>query len=125
MRGGRIKSGLALVGACAALSMILPPLAGLLNAIGSVTLLAVGGYSAYRAWAWMETVVEASRRPTTVRRNLSRSDGGGPPGTARTKAKAPARVAEPESPADPEERRFGQRRWTRRPRPSLESNREP
>lgn len=105
--------------------MILPPLAGLLNAIGSVSLLAVGGYSAYRAWAWMETVVEASRRPTTVRRNLSRSDGSGPPGAARTNAKAPARAAEPESPDDPEERRFGQRRWARRPRPSLESNREP
>jgi hypothetical protein len=74
MRASRIKSALALVGACAALAIVVPPLAGLLNAVGSATLLALAGYSAYRAWAWMESVVEASRRPTTVRRNMGRSD---------------------------------------------------
>jgi hypothetical protein len=74
MRASRIKSALALVGACAALAIVIPPLAGLLNAIGSVTLLALAGYSAYRGWAWMESVVEASRRPTAVRRNMGRSE---------------------------------------------------
>ncbi|MGA8207327.1 MAG: hypothetical protein WB801_05100 [Candidatus Dormiibacterota bacterium] len=74
MRASRIKSALALVGACAALAIVVPPLAGLLNAVGSVTLLALAGYSAYRGWAWMESVVEASRRPTAVRRNMGRSD---------------------------------------------------
>jgi hypothetical protein len=74
MRGSRVKSALAVVGACAALALVIPPLAGLLNAVGSVTLLALAGYSAYRGWAWMESVVEASRRPTAVRRNLGRSD---------------------------------------------------
>lgn len=74
MTGSRIKTALALVGACAAVSIVVPPLAGLLNAVGSVTLLALGGYSAYRAWAWLESVVEASRRPTTVRRNMSQAE---------------------------------------------------
>jgi hypothetical protein len=89
---GRIKSALALVGACAALSIVVPPLAGLLNAVGSVSLLALGGYSAYRAWAWLETVVEASRRPTTVRRNLNRSESGDEPQPSRSRSRAPAKA---------------------------------
>jgi hypothetical protein len=93
MRASRIKSALAVVGACAALAIVVPPLAGLLNAVGSVTLLALAGYSAYRGWAWMESVVEASRRPTAVRRNLGRSEGREPPAPSR-----PRRVAR----ADPE-----------------------
>jgi len=108
---GRMKSGLALVGACAALSIVLPPLAGVLNAVGSVTLLALGGYSAYRAWAWLESMVEASRRPTTVRRNLGRTESGTerPPSKARSRApvKAPIEV----EPVVKEERDF---RWPRR-----------
>ncbi|MGH7666984.1 MAG: hypothetical protein ACREN1_06715 [Candidatus Dormibacteria bacterium] len=75
MARDRIKSGLALVGACAALSILLPPLAGALNALGSLALLALAGYSAYRAWSWLERMVEASRRPATVRRNLDHSPG--------------------------------------------------
>lgn len=59
-----------MVGGCAALSVLLPPLGALFNAVGSVTLLALAAYAAFRGWAFMESVVEASRRPTTVRRNL-------------------------------------------------------
>jgi hypothetical protein len=77
----RIKSGLALVGACAALAVVLPPLAGLLNLVAGVTLLLLTGYGAYRVWAFLEAVVEASRRPATVRRNLK--EGGDPPPPAR------------------------------------------
>ncbi len=66
----RFKTGLAVVGGCAALSVLLPPLGALFNAVGSVTLLALAAYAAFRGWAFMESVVEASRRPTTVRRNL-------------------------------------------------------
>lgn len=110
MGKGRIKSALALVGACAAVSIVLPPLAGLLNGIGSVTLLVLAGYSAYRAWAWLETVVEASRRPTTVRRNLNRSEPADEPqpskSRSRTAGRAPAEVER----AGEEERRL---RWPR------------
>ena len=81
MSMGRIKTGLAVVGTCAALSIVLPPLAGLMNAVGSVTLLALGGYTAYRAWAWMETVVEASR-PSPPRRT-GPGLGAGPPRSRR------------------------------------------
>lgn len=70
MAKSKFKEGLALVGACAALAVIIPPLAGLLNAVAGVTLLALAGYGAYRTWAFLEAVVEASRRPATVRRNL-------------------------------------------------------
>lgn len=110
MGKGRIKSALALVGACAALSIVVPPLAGLLNAVGSVTLLALGGYSAYRAWAWMETVVEASRRPTTVRRNLNRSDPGEEPQPSRSRARGPSRPSMEVDRPDAEERKL---RWPR------------
>ncbi|MFZ0994562.1 MAG: hypothetical protein WAO09_01080 [Candidatus Dormiibacterota bacterium] len=90
MRASRVKSALAVVGACAALAIVIPPIAGLLNAIGSVTLLALAGYSAYRGWAWMESVVEASRRPAAVRRNAGRSDPRQPsvPAKARGVARA-------------------------------------
>lgn len=74
MAKARFKEGLALMGACAALAVVVPPLAGLLNAVAGVTLLAMTGYAAYRAWAFLEAVVEASRRPATVRRNLSAKD---------------------------------------------------
>lgn len=77
----RLKSGLALVGACAALAVVLPPLAGLLNLVAGVTLLLLAGYGAYRVWAFLEAVVEASRRPVTVRRNLK--EPGDPPPPAR------------------------------------------
>ncbi|HVB14408.1 MAG TPA: hypothetical protein VNH38_06615 [Candidatus Dormibacteraeota bacterium] len=104
---GRIKSALALVGACAALSIVLPPLAGLLNAVGSVTLLALAGYSAYRAWAWLETVVEASRRPTTVRRNLSRSDPQPQPQPSRSQDRSSALAREEVERPAAEARRLG------------------
>ncbi len=66
----RFRTGLAVVGACAALSVVAPPLAGMLNAVGSLTLLALAAYAAYRSWAFLESLVEASRRPATIRRNL-------------------------------------------------------
>jgi hypothetical protein len=111
MRASRIKSALAVVGACAALSIVVPPLAGLLNAVGSVTLLALAGYSAYRAWAWMETVVEASRRPTTVRRNMGRSDSREPPNQSRARSRGPARADIERDPPDPGERSFRRLKW--------------
>lgn len=91
MTGSRIKTALALIGACAAASIVVPPLAGLLNAVGSVTLLALGGYSAYRAWAWLESVVEASRRPTTVRRNMSQAEPRRESQPEQTRAPSPER----------------------------------
>ncbi|HUY24064.1 MAG TPA: hypothetical protein VMV09_02015 [Candidatus Saccharimonadales bacterium] len=100
----RIKSALALVGACAALAIVVPPLAGLLNAIGSVTLLALAGYSAYRGWAWMESVVEASRRPTAVRRNTGRSDSPDPPNPSLTRRRQVARAGVDRDSAGSEER---------------------
>jgi len=114
MGKGRMKSALALVGACAALSIVVPPLAGLLNGVGSVTLLALGGYSAYRAWAWLETVVEASRRPTTVRRNLNRSDPGDEPQPPKSRSRAPAMAPSEVERVGEEERRL---RWPRLVRP--------
>ncbi|MGH7698443.1 MAG: hypothetical protein ACRENV_07185, partial [Candidatus Dormibacteria bacterium] len=75
MRAPRVRTGLAIVGGCAAVSIVLPPLAGALNAVGTLALLALSGYLAYRGWAWMESIVEASRRPSTVRRNLERESG--------------------------------------------------
>ncbi len=104
---GRVKTALALVGACAALSIVLPPLAGVLNAVGSLTLLALGGYSAYRAWAWMERVVEASRRPTTVRRNLGREGDREPATESRERGRQRGpRVVERGAPDQPEERQL-------------------
>ncbi len=61
------------MGACAALSVVVPPLAGLLNVVGTLTLVALAAYAGYRGWAWMESIVEASRRPATVRRNREES----------------------------------------------------
>ena len=81
MAARRFRSGLAVVGACAALAVLAPPLAGLLNLVAGLTLLALAGYAAYRVWAFMEAVVEASRRPTTVRRNLR--EGADPPAPTR------------------------------------------
>ncbi len=104
MRVSRIKSALALVGACAALAIVVPPLAGLLNAIGSVTLLALAGYSAYRGWAWMESVVEASRRPTAVRRNMGRSDSPDPPNPSLTRRRQVVRAGVDRDSAGSEER---------------------
>lgn len=112
MRAGRIKSALALVGACAALSIVLPPLAGVLNAVGSLTLLALGGYSAYRAWAWLETVVEASRRPTTIRRNLDRQDPSERSVAPKARSRGPIRTEPDPVPARSEQRHL---RW--RPSP--------
>ncbi|MHB1639789.1 MAG: hypothetical protein ACYCUD_08130 [Candidatus Dormibacteria bacterium] len=66
----RFRTGLAVVGACAALSVVAPPLASMLNAVGSLTLLALAAYAAYRSWAFLESLVEASRRPATIRRSL-------------------------------------------------------
>ncbi len=66
----RFRTGLAVIGACAAISILLPPLAGLLNVVASITMLGLAAYGAYRIWAFMESLVEASRRPATVRRNL-------------------------------------------------------
>jgi hypothetical protein len=109
-----MKSALALVGACAALSIVVPPLAGLLNGVGSVTLLALGGYSAYRAWAWLETVVEASRRPTTVRRNLNRSDPGDETQPPKSRSRTHSRAIPEAELVDEEEPRL---RWTRLIRP--------
>lgn len=94
MGKNRIKTALALVGACAALSIVLPPLAGLLNAVGSVTLLGLAGYSAYRAWAWLESVVEASRRPSTVRRNLNQIEPHPEKQRARVRSNAVERARE-------------------------------
>jgi len=110
MRVSRIRSALALVGACAALAIVVPPLAGLLNAIGSVTLLALAGYSAYRGWAWMESVVEASRRPTAVRRNLGRSDSPAPPTPTLTRRRGVVRADADRNGAGSEERGLRQLR---------------
>jgi membrane protein implicated in regulation of membrane protease activity len=114
MSASRVKSGLAVVGGCAALSVVAPPLAGLLNALGCVTLLALAGYAAYRGWAFMESVVEASRRPTTVRRNLDEvKDRRGPvrsPARSRTGAGAPEH--------EPPERELRVWAGSRRPRGS-------
>ncbi|MHB1575289.1 MAG: hypothetical protein ACYCX9_02070 [Candidatus Dormibacteria bacterium] len=66
----RFRTGLALIGGCAAISILVPPLAGLLNVVASITMLGLAAYAAYRSWAFMESLVEASRRPATVRRNL-------------------------------------------------------
>ncbi|MGA7173435.1 MAG: hypothetical protein WA809_01315 [Candidatus Dormiibacterota bacterium] len=115
MGKGRVKSALALVGACAALSIVVPPLAGLLNGVGSLTLLAMGGYAAYRAWAWLEAVVEASRRPTTVRRNLNRSDPGDDPPPPKSRSRAPAKVLSELEPVGEAEHKF---RWPRVVRPA-------
>lgn len=90
MAKARFKEGLALVGACAGLAVIIPPLAGLLNAVAGVTLLALAGYGAYRTWAFLEAVVEASRRPATVRRNLHPEE---PPSRA---PRPPQRSRQPE-----------------------------
>jgi hypothetical protein len=107
---GRIKTALALVGACVAISIVIPPLAGLLNAVGSVTLLALTGYSAYRAWAWLESVVEASRRPTTVRRNLNRVEPEPERQVARAKSRSPEHSRGGPEPSLVEERQL---RWPR------------
>ncbi|HEY6538970.1 MAG TPA: hypothetical protein VI138_08050 [Candidatus Dormibacteraeota bacterium] len=102
---GRVKSILALVGACAAASIVVPPVAGLLNGIGSVALLGLAGYAAYRAWAWLESVVEASRRPTTVRRNLSRTEPDLKPGPTKAPTRSRARPSpEASGPAKAERR---------------------
>ncbi|MHB8323303.1 MAG: hypothetical protein ACYDHB_02580 [Candidatus Dormibacteria bacterium] len=100
MARGRFKTGLAVVGGCAALSVVAPPLAGLLNAVGSLTLLALAAYAAYRSWAFLEAVVEASRRPVTVRRNLH--DGPERPAPGR----APSRSRTPPVERAPQERAF-------------------
>ena len=113
MRSGRIKSALAVVGACAALSIVVPPLAGLLNAVGSTTLLALAGYSAYRAWAWLETVVEASRRPTTVRRNMERSHPVERSSPLKARSRDPIREVSDAFPNDSEQRYL---RWRPYPR---------
>jgi hypothetical protein len=100
-----------MVGGCAALSVVAPPLAGLLNAVGCVTLLALAGYAAYRGWAFMESVVEASRRPAAVRRNLDEvKERRGP---VRSPSRSRARAADPEH--EPPEREL--RLWARSPRP--------
>ena len=88
----RLKSGLALVGACAALAVVLPPLAGLLNLVAGVTLLLLAGYGAYRVWAFLEAVVEASRRPVTVRRNLKEPSDPPPPARRRVPRERELRV---------------------------------
>jgi hypothetical protein len=115
MSASRFKTGLAVVGGCAALSVVAPPLAGLLNAVGCVTLLALAGYAAYRGWAFMESVVEASRRPATVRRNMD--DGKERGGPARSPARSKARAPEPER--EPAEREL--RLWPR-PGPHRDPN---
>ncbi len=100
MARGRFKTGLAVVGGCAALSVVAPPLAGLLNAVGSLTLLALAAYAAYRSWAFLEAVVEASRRPVTVRRNLHE----GPERAAPVRT--PSRSRTPPGDRDTQEREF-------------------
>ncbi|MGH7643679.1 MAG: hypothetical protein ACRENX_11855 [Candidatus Dormibacteria bacterium] len=124
MAKGRIKSALALIGACAALSIVLPPLAGVLNGVGSVTLLALGGYSAYRAWAWLETVVEASRRPSTVRRNLSRSESGNENAPVPPRSRARSRSAPDQDRSGTEERRLHWPGVVHRDRPLVPVSRE-
>lgn len=84
----RFQTGLAVVGGCAALAVVLPPLAGLLNLVAGATLLALAAYAGYRAWAFMEAVVEASRRPATVRRNLHQDPEG--PRRQRPREREPA-----------------------------------
>jgi hypothetical protein len=123
MSMSRIKTGLALVGACAALSIVLPPLAGLLNAVGSVTLLALGGYTAYRGWAWMEMVVEASRRPTTVRRNLEKTPS--PEPATPERAKSRSRASRELAAAPPDDQPERSLRWPGLPSPSLAGLRAP
>ncbi|NNM97881.1 MAG: hypothetical protein HKL89_09805 [Candidatus Dormibacteraeota bacterium] len=118
MSKARFKTGLAVVGGCAALSVVAPPLAGLLNAVGSLTLLALAAYAAYRGWAFLEAVVEASRRPVTVRRNLQETPERSSPARAPGRRRAP--VAEREAPdqATPE-REFRRRVDTGPPQVAL------
>ncbi|MGH7640875.1 MAG: hypothetical protein ACREN7_06600 [Candidatus Dormibacteria bacterium] len=108
MARDRIKTGLAVAGACAGLSVLLPPLAGALNALGSLALLAVAGYAVFRAWAWLERMVEASHRPATVRRNLDRSPAPSEPERRPTPKPDRARESGAEDPAGPPEPRM---RW--------------
>ncbi len=90
MARGRFKTGLAVVGGCAALGVVAPPLAGLLNLVAGLTLLGLAAYAMYRGWAFMEAVVEASRRPTTVRRNLQAGPEGPAPERAPRRSRAPS-----------------------------------
>ncbi|MGH7610486.1 MAG: hypothetical protein ACREN4_00550 [Candidatus Dormibacteria bacterium] len=97
MRRPSVKSGLALVGGCAAASILLPPLAGILNAIATLALLGMAALVAYRGWAWMESIVEASRRPVTVRRNRKAETNPtrDPAGPERTAGRPGAEIGEP------------------------------
>jgi len=109
MSKARFKTLLAVVGGCAALSVVAPPLAGLLNAVGSLTLLALAAYAAYRGWAFLEAVVEASRRPVTVRRNLQDGPERKAPQRAPTRGRAPA------EPRGEQEREFRRPAGVRQP----------
>ena len=106
----RFRTGLAVIGGCAALAILVPPLAGLLNVVASLTMLGLAAYAAYRCWAFMESVVDASRRPTTVRRNLESQ-----------RSRSPERGPQPEDPDPPgrdEVARERPRRLRIRPHPA-------
>jgi hypothetical protein len=104
---------LAVIGACAAISILLPPLAGLLNVVASLTMLGMAAYAAYRGWAFMESLVEASRRPATVRRNLESQRPRSPERSRETpEIEGPDREADGSS--RPRPRRLRLRAW--RPR---------
>jgi len=66
--GHRIRTGLAVVGGCVVVGIVVPPLAGVINAVGSLTLLGLAGYALVRGWLWMDRLVAASRRTTPIRR---------------------------------------------------------
>lgn len=68
----------------------------------------MAAYAAYRGWAFLEAVVEASRRPVTVRRNLQETPERGTPARAPSRKRAP--TAEREAP----EREAPEREFRRR-----------
>jgi len=101
----------ALIGVFGVLTHHFSSHAARLSVLGVSTLLALAGYAAYRGWAFMESVVEASRRPATVRRNLDEvKERRGP---VRSPSRSRARAADPEH--EPPEREL--RLWARSPRP--------
>ncbi len=66
--GHRMRTGLAVVGGCVVVGIVVPPLAGVVNAVGSLTLLGLAGYALVRGWLWMDRLVAASRRTSPIRR---------------------------------------------------------
>ncbi len=100
-----IRTLLAVVGGCIALAIVLPPLAGLLDAGASLALLGVVGVAVVRGAIWVDRLGRAARRVATSQVRRAPPTAGEAPERAGPRRRTPLEPAPPDRAGPPPRRR--------------------